>query len=294
MTIKHLKIFVTVYQHMNITRAAAKLHMAQPAVTRSIKELEAYYGLNLFDRINHRLYRTTSADELYSRSIHILASIEELDQITRNNCKIQELRIGGTMTMGNFILPAAISEFHKIHPSITVRVVISKSSDIQQKILDNQLDFALVEENINKDYLKTEYLCTDSMCLIFPKNHPLAQKKKLYLKDITNFPMLLRETGSASRTYLEHVLAMHDVPLNPLWESSSSQALIHAVAEGLGISVLPEKWVYRDLADGKIDSGKLQDEAFKRNAYLVWHRQKNMSKELLQLKELCKTTAGRN
>ena len=71
MTLKHLKIFVVVYQHMNVTRAAKELHMAQPAVTRSIQELEMYYGVRLFDRFNHRLYRTASANELYSRAVHI-------------------------------------------------------------------------------------------------------------------------------------------------------------------------------------------------------------------------------
>lgn len=289
MTLKHLKIFVAVYQYMNVTKAAKELHMAQPSVTRSVQELEMYYGIRLFDRFNHRLYRTVCADELYARAVHILESVQELDNIIRNRSELEELHIGGTMTMGSFILPEVISEFHKIRPTVQVSVEVSKSSDIQQGILDNRLDLALIEENVNNEYLEKEYLCTDYMCLIFPKEHPLAKKKRICMNDIAQYPMLLREKGSASRAYLEHVFALHDMEVKPVWESASSQALINAVAQGIGISILPEKLVQRDLLDGRIASGKLQDEELKRKAYLIWHRQKNMSEELKKLKELCKT-----
>lgn len=89
-----------------------------------------YYSVRLFDRFNHRLYRTSSADELYSREVHILACVEELDKIIRNNSEIEELCIGGTMTMGNFILPTAISEFCKLFLTVKVKAVVSNSSDI--------------------------------------------------------------------------------------------------------------------------------------------------------------------
>ena len=65
MTLKHLRIFVTVYREMNITKAADLLHMTQPAVSRSIQELENYYGIRLFERINRKLYRTKESEEIY-------------------------------------------------------------------------------------------------------------------------------------------------------------------------------------------------------------------------------------
>lgn len=292
MTIRHLRIFVTVYQHMNVTKAAKELHMAQPAVTRAVQELELHYGVDLFERLNHRLYRTTAAEELYARALHILASVDELERILCSS-EIEQLHIGGTMTMGNFILPTAISEFQNAYPKVNVKVVVSKSSDIQQRILNNRLDLALIEENVNNEYLRKEYLCTDYMCLIFPREHPLKDKKKIYMKDIGKYPMLFREEGSAGRAYLEHVFAMHDMTVEPAWESASSQALINAVAEGIGISILPEKLVQRDLQEGRIASAKLQDEQLMRKAYLIWHRQKNVSKELETLIEICKNTAAR-
>ena len=74
MTLRHMRIFIVVYQEMNITKASNKLHMTQPAVTRAIKEIETHYDIQLFERLNHKLYRTRISDELYSHALHIVNS----------------------------------------------------------------------------------------------------------------------------------------------------------------------------------------------------------------------------
>ena len=72
MTLRHLRVFLAVYQTQNVTRAAERLHMTQPTVTRAVQELERYYGVRLFERINRRLYITQSGRQLYALSlIHI-------------------------------------------------------------------------------------------------------------------------------------------------------------------------------------------------------------------------------
>ena len=112
------------------------------------------------------------------------------------------------------------------------------------------------------------------------------------MKDISQFPLLLREKGSATRTFLDHIFAIHEIEVNPTWESASPQALINAVSKGIGISILPEKLVQQDFEAGRIELRKLQDEELKRKAYVIWHRQKIMSDELKLLKELCKKIAS--
>ena len=79
MTLRHMRIFIVVYQEMNITKASNKLHMTQPAVTRAIKEIETHYDIQLFERLNHKLYRTRISDELYSHALHIVNSFEVME-----------------------------------------------------------------------------------------------------------------------------------------------------------------------------------------------------------------------
>lgn len=76
MTLRHLRVFLAVYQTQNVTRAAERLHMTQPTVTRAVQELERYYGVRLFERINRRLYITQSGRQLYARAVHIVGSFE--------------------------------------------------------------------------------------------------------------------------------------------------------------------------------------------------------------------------
>lgn len=121
MTLKHLRIFVTVYREMNITKAADLLHMTQPAVSRSIQELENYYGIRLFERINRRLYRTKESEEIYVRALHIVNSFHDMELEIKNWDEFGIFRIGASITLGNFILPVMIRQLQNLYPNLRVQ-----------------------------------------------------------------------------------------------------------------------------------------------------------------------------
>ncbi len=289
MSLRYLRIFIKVYQEKNITKAAKKLHMAQPAVSRTIQEMEKNYGISLFDRLNHKIYPTRKADELYARAVQIIDSFDVMEEMLRNDNENEMIHIGGTMTIGNFVFPIVVSEFKKRYPSVHVKITISNSADIQKKILDNELDFAIVEENVKVAHLQTEYFYTDNMCLVYSNEHEINNKKSIDLKELVDYPFLLREKGSATRSYLEHIFAVHDLVIEETWESTSTQALINAVSNGIGISILPEKLVQRDLQEGRIKTRKIENKEFMRNTYFIWHEQKVLSEAVNNFKEVCKT-----
>lgn len=288
MTVRHMRIFTAVYREMNTTRAAELLHMTQPAVSRSIRELEAYYGIRLFERINHRLLGTESGDALYARALHIVESFDALEKGIKNWDEFGILRIGSSITIGNFILPDLVSEFQKLHPHLKLKVTISNSTTVQQAILDNHIDLALIEENATMPYITSTPLMEDRLCLILPAGHPLLEKPAVCLKDLTNYPLLLRENGSAGRSFLDHIFAVHGIDFEPVWESASTQALVKATAAGLGISILPEKLVLPDIAAGTVTSARVADESFVRKNYLIWHRQKYLTSTAKEFIKLCR------
>lgn len=288
MTIKHMKIFITVYQEMSVTRAAGLLHMTQPAVTRSIRELENYYGIRLFERMNHRLYRTESGTALYMRALHIAESFDALEKDLKNWDEAGILRLGSTITIGNFILPSLISDFQKKHPKLQLRVMISNCAKIQQAVLDNQIDLALIEGACASDSIYSELLMQDHLCLIMAPNHLLNKTSKIYMKDLKKYPLLCREEGSAGRDYLDNVFGFHRITLTPAWESVSSSALVKAVAQNLGISILPEKLVREAVEAGSIVTRKVEDESFVRDNYLIWHKQKFLTPSAGKFIEMCR------
>ena len=287
MTIKHMRVFAAVYRQMNISRAAEILHMTQPAVSRSIREIETYYGIRLFERIKNRLYRTESGSAFYARAIHIVESFETMETEIKNWDELGTLRIGSSITLGNFLLPPIFMEFQRDHPKINLKVTISNTDTICGAVLDNRIDIAVVEGSVPSEYICERHLREDRLVLILPPRHPLLTQAELHLHDIVNYPLLLRETGSAGRTFLNKVFAVHEIAVEPAWESTSTQALVKAVSYGLGLSILPEQLVIRDIEAGAVATRPIADEAFIRSNHIIWHRQKFLTRTSKDFIDLC-------
>lgn len=287
MTIKHLRIFVTVYQHLNITHAAQLLHMTQPAVTRAIQELERYYDICLFERINHRLYVTDSGEKLYAHALHITSAFDAMEEELTTQKIIPKLRIGASITLGNFLLPKLLPELKKAHPELDVHVTISRGAAIEQALLDNDIDVGLIEGAVSCRYLTATPFTSDCLLLITPPGHELLTADSICLSDTAQYPMLLRENGSAGRTLLNHIFALHDIPLEPVWESTSTQAIVNGVSAGLGISFLPKQLVLEDILSGRVATRELEDEKFFRTNYIVWHQNKHLTPSMKAFIDMC-------
>lgn len=286
MTLRHMKIFVCVYQTENVTKAAKMMNLTQPVVTRTIQEIESYYGVCLFERISRRLHITEAGKQFYSYALHIIDSFDQLEKGLRNWDELGVLRVGATSTLGNALLPKVLIGFRKEHPSMQVKARISNGARLQQALLDNQLDFALIEGEIRDENLCKRPLAEDRLVLILPPEDPRRECQWLTLEDFSSAPLILREEGSMGRTLIERVFAIHKLPVEPILESVSTQAIIRAVHEGLGISFLPENLVQTAIASGYVATQVIQNESFVRENFIVWHKHKfltNSAKELMDM-----------
>ncbi len=287
MTIRHLKIFISVYEASNITRAAEVLHMTQPSVSRAIQEIENYYGIVLFERINHRLSVTETGKSFYAHAIHILDSFDSLEMGLRNWDKYGKLRIGATITLGNTFLPRAVSEYQKKNPNMQLKITVSNCKELEKSLLNNQLDIALIEGGVLNKQLKSEKLGEDRLVLIMHPENALFRKEKLYLSDLCDTPLLMRESGSVSRHFIDLVFASHAINIDPIWESSSTHAIIEGVKAGVGVSILPEKLVAESIKGGEVVTKIIEDEPFCRNNYIVYHENKFLTRSAINFIELC-------
>lgn len=294
MTIRHIKIFLEVYRLENITKAAEHLHMTQPAVTRAIKEIEQYYGVRLFERFNRRLSVTESGKLLYVQALHIVDSFDVMEKDLRNWDTCGILRIGASITLGNYFLPDFICHFRSLHPNLRVEVTISSGGKLQQALLENKLDLALIEGGISESELIMEAFTGDCLRLILPPRHPLLSKQQVFLNDLVQYDFLLREKGSAGRTFLDNVFAVHGLKIRPLWESASTQAIIKAVSKDIGISILPELLVKQDIEAQTVFTREIIDEGFNRKHYIVWYKNKYLTQAAKDLIALCNDSTLKN
>ena len=145
MTIRLLKIFIMVYQLRSITKASQRLHMVQPSVSVAIKEIEDYYGVKLFERVSRRMDPTVQADALYEYAMHLMEVYDEMENDLKHHAHTGRLRIGTTITLGQGFLPGLMTAFKHKYPDLSIQARIQNTQMIEEAILTNQIDLALVE-----------------------------------------------------------------------------------------------------------------------------------------------------
>ncbi len=288
MTLRHMKIYVTVCECESVTAAAEKLYLAQPSVSLAIRELEEYYGVKLFDRISRRLYITELGKQFLNYATHIVSLFDEMEKEMKDWDSIGTLRVGSSITIGNYLLPQYVNRFNEQFPQMKVHVIIDNSENIEKRVMSNEIDFGLIEGITHNPQIISEKFMEDELVLICGKNHPFYNKEQIAVEVLPKYDFILREKGSGGRELFDSTMLVHNIEIKPVWESVSTRAIIKAVNEGLGLSILPYLLVKQDLESGTIKQIKIKDLTFKRHFYIIYHKNKFHTNSALKFMELCK------
>lgn len=287
MNLRHMKIFVAVCQNSSITLAAKKMYISQPAISTAIKEMENYYGVKLFDRLSKKLYLTEVGKMVLSYALHITSLFDELETTIRNSDTIGALRIGSSITIGTHLMPNYIKQFSSKYPNIQTFVTINNSDIIENLVLDNKLDFALIEGVIHSKNLISKSFLNDELVVICSLNNPLLKKEVISVKDLETQKFLMREKNSGTRELADSVLLLHGFSAIPIWESISTEAIINGVSNGLGIAILPLRLVQNFIKKGTISKLNVVDINLKRKFYIIYHKNKFLTSSSIEFLKLC-------
>lgn len=290
MTLRHMKIFAAAFRNGSITKAAQELHLAQPSVSLAVKELEQYYGIRLFERIGRKISPTESGREFYGYAVHIVSLFEEMEKRMKNWDTLGTIRIGTSITIGTHILPGLIRTYRQNYPDLTVEAVVSKSADIEQCILGGMADIGLIENKPEHSDIVAVPFMQDTLCAIAAPGHPLSACETVTLEQLAQYPFLMREKGSAGREMLDAAFEIRQMKVRPAWESSSTQAIVKAVSEGLGVAVLPEMLVERDVREKTVVVLPFQ-KPLKRDLNIIYHRSKYLTPNMKAFMALCHKAA---
>ena len=289
MTLRHIKIFLAICQcGYNTTRAAVALHMTQPAISLALRELEQYYGVTLFDRIGRRLKITVAGRRFQEYASHISSLFDEMEKGMRNWDAFGVLRVGASITIGSQFLPNYVKAFYERFPGTEVQAIVGPSDQLEQRILDNTLDFALIEGVAHAPSLISEDYMEDHLTVICPANGVFQQGHQLSIEEFRQQKFLLREHGSGTREVFEHVIEGVGFSVTPIWEAMSTTALVNAVINGLGISVLPHRMVTGPLERGLVVAVSVKDLVFHRNFRIVYHKAKFLTVSAKAFIDLCR------
>ena len=290
MTLRHMKIFCAVCDSdCNTTKAAEKLNMTQPAVSLAIKELERYYGIVLFDRIGRRLQITPAGRDFLEYAVRICAQFDDMEREMKNWDTIGLLRVGASITIGSQFLSGYVKAFYHRHPGTEVQVMINPSKRLEKALMNNELDFALTEGNLHNPAMRYETYMEDRLSIIASPRSGLRQGQRLTLDEFKKQRFLLREKGSGTRTVFDNAAAAAGVSVRPIWESASNTALVNAVINGLGIAVLPHRMIQGPLERGLIITIGAEGMDFRRNFYIVYHKDKYLTESAKVFMDICRT-----
>ncbi len=278
MTLRQLRTFKAVADLNSFSLAAQQLRLSQPSVSYQVKELEEALGVPLLDRLGKRVQLTEAGSILYGytrRTLDILdeaaLELEELRGIRRGN-----LRVGASTTVGIYILPAALGAFKKLHPGVVISLEIGTRARVQEQVLNNELDLAVVGPALKDADLAILPFLTDELIVVAPSSHKLTEKRALSLKDLSDQPFVMREPASGSRWSLEKAARKAGAKLNVAMELGSNGAIKHAVESGLGLAVLSRYACALELSSGRLVELDVRGFPIRRDWHIVYLRRRRL------------------
>ncbi|MFS1664413.1 LysR family transcriptional regulator [Streptococcus sp. zg-JUN1979] len=270
MDIRILNYFVTIAQEKNITRAAEKLLMTQPALSRQLKLLEEELGVVLFRRSSRQLQLTEDGQYLYNRALEILSLVNKTEEtLTRKGDIGGDLYIGAAESASMFLIAKACDRMLSMYPQVRFHFLSDNADAVYENLDKGILDFGIVfATQVSHKYQSLELPSQDHWCIIAPKHHPLAIQKEISLTDIITYPLII----SAQTNHLDHSLfkGLGDYRIVATYNLLYNAGLL--VKVGLGIALA---------LDGIVQDPDLVTIPLKEQGndklYLIWRHKANQT-----------------
>ena len=250
MNIRQLEIFLAVCETMSVTETSKRLYLSQPAISKTIRELETDIGILLFDRINGKLHLNEAGKVFRIKADQLMEDFEALKNFDRRSSWKIPLRLGISLTIAMNSLPYAVEQFKIKYPETPLKIYSENVQQVQQRLLNGEIDIAFIEGFESNQGFNTEILSEYSLFLVCSSHSKFAGKEKINRDDLLSLPFLLREKGSTLRDCFDELTHELKADISPVLESINTEVLIKAAQAGMGITVLPEPLAIQYLNDG--------------------------------------------
>ncbi|MBI4784322.1 MAG: LysR family transcriptional regulator [Oscillatoriophycideae cyanobacterium NC_groundwater_1537_Pr4_S-0.65um_50_18] len=255
MTLEQLRIFLAVAEQLHFTRAAEELYITQPAVSAAIHCLEEEYGVKLFHRVGRRVEIADAGKLLQIEAQKILEQVALTERGLRelNNLQQGELRVGSSLTIGNYWLPEKISKFKQQYPGIRVHCTLANAEEICAGTATGLFDIGLVTGEVKptlRQTLEQEVVGSDRLQIVVGTSHPWFKQVKIPVESLPKTAWVMREPGSGAQQMLEQALQSWGIALEALevvLVLSSSEMVKAVVESGVGAAAIPELMVKKEL-----------------------------------------------
>ena len=292
MELRQLRYLVALSEERNFTRAAAREHVAQPALSQQIRRLEEEFGLALVERTTRRMTITGAGELLLARARRILAEIEAAHAEMQGLTGVQtgHVSIGAMHTMGPIDVSLALAIFRERHPGVELTVREQSSEELAEMLRVDELDVAFlsVTERIESHGLGLHQLVSEELVVVLPHSHRLGRRRQLRMTELSGEEFIAYREGARLRELLVSAGRAAGFETRVTLESNESERIRRLVARGLGVAILPRSDAVAPGADVAVAA--LSAPALTRDITLAWREGRRLAPAAAEFLELARAT----
>ncbi|MBD2017780.1 LysR family transcriptional regulator [Microcoleus sp. FACHB-53] len=267
MTFDQLRVFLVVVEYLHFTRAAEALYISQPAVSAAIQCLEDQYEVKLFHRIGRHIEITEAGKLLQAEAQKIIDQVALTERGLRelNNLQRGELKLGSSLTIGNYWLPEKISQFKHQYPGISVNCTLANTEEICEGTATGLFDLGLVEGEVKpavKNILEEDSVGGDRLVIIVGPSHPWFQQGEVALTELYHTDWVMREAGSGTQQRFEQALQNWGITpsdLKRILVLHSGEMVKAIIESSVGAAAISELMVKKELQLDTLRAIKVKD-----------------------------------
>lgn len=284
---RQLRAFVALADEKHFTRAAQRCHLTQPAFSALIRTLEDAAGVRLFDRNTRNVELTAEGRVLDASARRLLGEFDLVVEDLRDHAARRRghVTVAALPSLAAGWLPPLLAQFHQTYPGITLQLRDALLDPCLNLVQSGAADFAVAAERADMADLESEFLHADRFFLVCRRDHPLAARRQVRLRDLARWPIIQLARGSSVRRHLDDALGT--LAAQPLLEVEHLATVTGLVAAGMGVSVVPAMTLFHFQRDELVIK-PLAGKALTRPLYLVRREGRALSVAAQTLYDLLK------
>lgn len=287
-TLRQLEVFLSVARVESVSRAAESLFMSQSAVSGALADLEGQFDVLLFDRIGKRLQLSELGRSVRPRAEAALDQARELERALVEGKDAARLRVGATLTIGNYVAVPLMARFMREEKGAEVTLAIANTEEIARQVANFEIDVGLVEGEIEHPELDVTPWRDDHLVVFCAPGHRFARKRRLTDDDLRDAAWIVRERGSGTRQTFDRAMSGLLPQLRIALALQHTEAIKGAVEAGLGVGCISSLALAHELARGSLKACRVPHRDFARQFFFLLHKQKFRSPGICRWMELCR------
>jgi DNA-binding transcriptional LysR family regulator len=279
-SLRQLEVFLAIARTGSVSRAGDALAMSQSAVSGSLADLERQFDVKLFDRIGKRLQLSDVGRALRTQAEAVFDAARELESGFANHADGSRLRVGATLTIGNYVAVPLMARYMRERSGSLVRLDIANTEEIGRRVVNFEIDVGLIEGELSHPQLRVTPFRDDELVVFCAPTHPLAKKRALTDADLKAASWIVREHGSGTRQAFDRAMTGILPELHVTLELPHTEVIKRAVEAGLGLGCVSRLALVDAFRAGTLKPRPVPHRDFRRHFYTVLHRQKHVGADL--------------